>query len=268
MLSPMGNALSMFEPLTNKVRGQRARLANGRLRAERWSLARWGKARHRAGGRILAYHSTGTAEWGVNDVVPGRFIEQIDLATRLGYRFVSAAELAAGAGKAHDLAITFDDGLRSILAVTPYLERRGIPFAVFPVAEWSSNPADRFLSWNELAELAAAGAIIGSHSMTHANFTGLPLERRRAELEESRAVIGRQLGSVPSLFAIPFGRGRDWDEEFSALAREAGYTAVLAQSEERRPMGTVGRSFICRYDSPGVFRAVLEGRFDGWEEWF
>jgi peptidoglycan/xylan/chitin deacetylase (PgdA/CDA1 family) len=264
----MDNASSVFEPLTKRVRGQRGRLANGRLRVERWSLARWGKARHRDGGRILAYHSTGTAEWGVNDVLPGRFIEQIDLASRLGYRFVGAAEIASGAGKAQDLAITFDDGLRSILAVTPYLERHGIPFAVFPVAGWTSNPADRFLSWKELGELAAAGATVGSHSMTHANFTGLPLERRKAELEDSRAVIAQQLGVVPTLFAIPFGRGRDWDGQSTALAQEVGYTAILAQSEHRRPVGTVGRSFISRFDGPGVFRAVLEGRFDGWEEWF
>ena len=217
---------------------------------------------------MLSYHATGTPEWGANDIAPDRFKKQLDLAAQLGYRFVPAADIAQGRSGPRDLAVTFDDGLRSILAVTPYLDDRGIPFTVFAVTEWASEPADRFLSWTDLERLAASGAAIGSHSLSHANFRKLSPQRRCAELGESRAAIDQHLGFAPVLFAIPFGRDRDWDGESTQLAREAGYEAIFAQAELRRPQGTLARSFVARYDGPAQFRALLEGRFDGWQEWF
>ncbi len=54
---------------------------------------------------------------------------------------------------------------------------------------------------------------------------------------------------------------------FWAAARAAGYTAVFAQSEERRPPGTVPRTFITRFDGDRIFRGALGGAFDRWEEW-
>ena len=120
----------------------------------------------------------------------------------------------------------------------------------------------------DLERLAAAKASIGSHSMTHANFRSLSEDERRAELEDSRAAMSQHLGTAPSLFAIPYGRARDWSDECTTLASNAGYAAVFAQSEERRPKGTVARSFIGKYDGLPHFRAVLDGRFDRWEEWF
>lgn len=268
MLSPMLPSSRAIGRFAGKFRDQRWRMARWRIRTERPFLARAGKSRPRMEGRVLSYHSTGTPEWGVNDVTPERFFEQLESANRLGYRFVPADSVVAGRSGPLDLAITFDDGLRSILAVAPYLESRRIPFTVFPVAAWASEPSDRFLSWSELADLGRAGATFGSHSMTHANFRDLSASGRRAELEESRAALTHHLGIIPTLFAIPFGRSRDWDSECTTLAREAGYTGVFAQSEGRRPEGTVGRSFISKYDGRREFRALLEGRFDRWEEWY
>ncbi|MEO9254591.1 MAG: polysaccharide deacetylase family protein, partial [Tepidiformaceae bacterium] len=139
---------------------------------------------------------------------------------------------------------------------------------VFVVAAWASEPADRFLSWTELKQLAGAGASVGSHSVSHANFRGLETSVRRTELRDSRTAIAHNLGLVPELFAIPFGRAHDWDAECTALAHEAGYTRIFAQSELRRPRGTIGRSFVAKYDGPRQFRSILEGRLDRWVEWF
>ena len=147
MLSPMLSAPRRLRSFARKVRDQRWRAAAWRLRAARTFLARAGKPRPRTSGRVLSYHSTGTPEWGVNDLTPGRFMEQIELAAQLGFRFVPAADIADGTSGPWDLAISFDDGLRSILAVVPFLESRRIPFTVFAVTAWASEPADRFLSW-------------------------------------------------------------------------------------------------------------------------
>ncbi|MEO8541847.1 MAG: polysaccharide deacetylase family protein, partial [bacterium] len=106
-----------------------------------------------------------------------------------------------------------------------------------------------------------------SHSRSHPNFRDLPESLRIAELVESRQEIERHLGRAPDLFGIPYGSSRDWDAECGRLALSAGYSAVFAQSENKRPEGTIGRSFVTRYDRLHHFRALLQGRFDAWEEW-
>lgn len=184
------------------------------------------------------------------------------------YRFVDVSAVVEGTAGPRDLAITFDDGLRSILAVTPFLQDERIPYTVFVVSTWPGSDSETFLSWPEIEVLVAAGASIGSHSVTHPNFRELEEAARVFELTESRRIIGEHLGRAPDLFAIPFGRARDWSPESTRLANKVGYTAVFGQAEQRTPRGTIGRSFISKFDGLAQFRAVLEGRFDDWEEWF
>lgn len=254
-----------------KVAGQRWRLARMRLRCERAALARVGRKRTRPRGRILSYHSTGTPEWGVNDVSPAAFRRQVEAALRLGYSFVPAAAIGSNGGRPTDLAITFDDGLRSITAVTPFLRERAIPFTLFVVPGWIDRRSGEglFLGWDELEGLlSAGGAEIGSHSLGHRNFSTLTASERMEELVAPRETIRARLGVEADSFAIPWGRARDWDAGCTTLAQEAGYRLVFAQSEDQRPAGTVGRSFVTRFDDLVVMRGILEGRFDRWEEWY
>ncbi|MGE0598382.1 MAG: polysaccharide deacetylase family protein [Dehalococcoidia bacterium] len=259
---------SKFATFSRKVRDQRWRVAPWRLRAERAVIPHVGRPHRRTGGRVLSYHSTGTPSWGVNDVAALDFIAQVKDARRAQYRFCDIHDIAAGTAGPKDLALTFDDGLKSILAVTPFLEDEAIPYTVFVVSGWPDSHPDTFLTWSDLEGLMARGATIGSHSVSHSNFHGLSPVERESELGESRKVIGQRLGITPDLFAIPFGRARDWSPDCTGLAHAAGYATVFGQSEIRTPVGTVGRSFICRFDGLRQFRAVLDGRFDNWEEWF
>ncbi len=219
-------------------------------------------------GRVLSYHSTGTPAWGVNDVSPANFVSQIELARDAGYRFCDVRDITSGTAGPKDLAITFDDGLRSILAVTPYLAEARIPYTIFVVSGWPATDQNTFLTWADLESLCGQGARIGSHSVSHPNFRELTRDQQEFELGESRRMIGDRLGVVPDLFAIPFGRARDWTPECTQMAKTAGYTAVFGQAENRTPKGTAGRSFITKFDGQRQFQAVLDGRFDDWEEWF
>jgi hypothetical protein len=87
------------------------------------------------------------------------------------------------------------------------------------------------------------------------------------ELGESREEIRKALGIQVDEFAIPFGQSGNWTAQAMAEARAAGYRIVYAQSENRRPIGTVARTFITQFDSAKVFKAALAGSFDDWEEW-
>jgi peptidoglycan/xylan/chitin deacetylase (PgdA/CDA1 family) len=239
---------------------------------ERHALATVGVDQRAQRARILCYHSIGTASWGVNDVSPRRFRDQIEFALHVGYRFVPAAEIARTGGHGDELAITFDDGLASVADyAAPLLQDYGIPWTLFVVSEWASGRHTFgdgvLLDWSGIARLAERGATIGSHSVSHPNFRLLTEDETRHEIFDSRQVIEHHLGAAPETFAIPFGQSQNWSTTARALATEAGYSTVYAQSEERRPLGTIPRTFITRYDDGQIFRAALRGTFDRWEEW-
>ncbi|HVR18194.1 MAG TPA: polysaccharide deacetylase family protein [Polyangiaceae bacterium] len=252
---------------------RRSNVATARLCCERYALATFGRRRERHVGRILCYHSVGQPAWGVNDVSPSEFRRHLELALSAGFRFVPASELARTGGGPKDLAITFDDGLKSVLShAAPILAEYRVPWSAFVVSEWSEHgqgwPDGTFLNWNDVERLASLGAEIGSHSATHPDFKHLGLAQTQDELGVSRRMLKDRVGIETSSFAIPFGQSKNWPALAAKAARDVGYDVVYAQAEETRPAGTVARTFVTRFDSPRIFRALLGGTYDRWEEWF
>ncbi|MCX4194106.1 polysaccharide deacetylase family protein, partial [Methylobacterium organophilum] len=170
-----------------------------------------------------------------------------------------------------DLAVTFDDGWRSVLSgAAPVLSDLGIPWTLFVVSGWLDRPESAppgILGWRAIEALAANGVEIGSHSITHPNFGWLDAAEAAAELEGSRRAIEVRLGFLPDSFAIPLGQSANWTEAAAGAARQAGYRIVYAQAVETRPIGTVARNFVTQFDNALVFDALLRGAFDAWEEW-
>jgi peptidoglycan/xylan/chitin deacetylase (PgdA/CDA1 family) len=239
---------------------------------ERQFLARFGE-RQPARSRILCYHAVGTPAWGVNDLAPDRFRRQIETALAAGYRFVPPDFIASDPEADEPrLAITFDDGLQSVIDnAAPILADYGIPWMFFVVTDWAEgkhnwDPAV-IAGWDAIERAASLGGSIGSHAVTHPNFGRISAQQAELELYESRLVIESRLGIVPTAFAIPFGQSRDWTSYAQQTAERAGYRTIYAQSEERRHEGTVGRTFITRFDDDRLFRAALAGAYDRWEEW-
>jgi len=252
---------------------RRQHVASARMCCERNLLALTSRPKPREVGRILCYHSIGQEQWGVNDVSPTHFRRHIELALKAGLRFVPASELARTGGGKRDVAITFDDGLRSVLTnAAPILADFGVPWSLFVVSDWSEGKGpwndDVVLRWRDIERLLKMGAELGSHSVTHPDFTHLESSQVVDELGSSRRVIGERLGIVPNSFAIPFGQSMNWPALAARAAREAGYDTVYAQAEDTRPPGTVARTFVTRYDGDLIFKALLAGAFDRWEEWF
>jgi peptidoglycan/xylan/chitin deacetylase (PgdA/CDA1 family) len=263
---------SPIKAVARKAGIRRAEVAALRMQAERAVLATTSRRHTASAGRILCYHSIGTDLWGVNDVSPARFREHLDAALRLGYRFVPAAMVAEGRASSNDLAITFDDGLLSVATTAaPILADYGIPWTLFVVVDWADGNHDFgdgiVMGWKDVEKLAAIGVEIGSHSVSHPDFGSIPLDAARRELVESRRVIEARTGIRPNAFAIPLGQSGNWSVDAQASAEQAGYELVYAQSVLNRPAGTVPRTFITRVDDRRLFKAALEGAFDGWEEW-
>lgn len=246
----------------------------GRLGAERWGLALRERIASTAPptGKILAYHSIGTSDWGVNDVRPVDFERHLQLAADDGWTFATPAQVMAEPDR-KQLAVTFDDGVTSVLHnAVPVLRHHGIPATMFAVTGWADGlrPDGHrdVLDWKGLSALQDAGVALGSHSVTHPDFGLLTADAALRELVESRERMGQAMGLDVREFAIPFGQSRNWTAAAGTAAVEAGYTTVYAQSVDTRPAGTVARTFITRIDRPTIFRAALAGAYDGWEEWY
>jgi peptidoglycan/xylan/chitin deacetylase (PgdA/CDA1 family) len=251
---------------------ERRHVAPVRMCCERHLLATFGRARKRWVGRILCYHTIGQPEWGVNDVTPEQFRRHIELALGAGFRFAPASEIARGGGDAKTLAITFDDGMKSVLThAAPILKEYALPWSFFPVTDWCDGRADwlkdTVMSWGDVEALLSQGAELGSHSVTHPDFSKVDLAGTTDELGNSRETIRKRLGFAPESFAIPFGQSGNWSAPAQKAARDAGYDIVYAQAEETRTPGTVARTFVTRFDGDRIFKALLAGKYDAWEEW-
>ena len=267
------SAKRLLKSIVRGVGMERRHVAPARLLCERYALATFGAKHPRAGGRILAYHSVGQPAWGVNDVSPQNFKRHLDLALKLGYRFVPASQIAMTGGEARDLAITFDDGASSVATTAaPLLRDYGIPFTFFPVTDWTDGRnayfADKVMTWEQMAGLVEAGAEIGSHSVSHSDFGAIAPELYEHELEESRRLIQARVGRTPDTFAIPLGQARHWTAAADQVARRAGYAIIYSQSERTRPPGTTARTFVTQFDADYIFRVLLRGAYDWWDEWF
>jgi peptidoglycan/xylan/chitin deacetylase (PgdA/CDA1 family) len=252
----------------------------GRLCAERWALAASQRAAGRPSrvrrGRILTYHSIGTPQAGVNDVRPRDFERHLQIAVDDGWSFATPAEVIAEPDKPQ-LALTFDDGMASVLAnALPVLRHHGIPATAFVVTGWADAhdgeiPDDWgriVLDWRGVSKLQEGGMTLASHSVTHSDFGRLEPGEARRELEVSRERLRQVLGVETSEFAIPLGQSRNWSPAAGRAAAEAGYRTVYAQCVGTRPEGTIARTFITRIDRPMLFRAALAGAYDNWEEWY
>lgn len=258
--------------LRRRLHLERTEIASARMLLERHALATAGRSRRRQGGRILCYHSLEQPEWGVNDLSSRQFRDQLEMALSSGLTFVPAAQIARTGGSPDQIAITFDDGARSVLsAAAPILREYGIPFSAFVVSQWCDGrqgpgPTST-LGWQDVVRLADLGAEIGNHSATHPDFNLLTGTQMIDEIKGAEETIERRTGIRTTSFAIPMGQSGNWRPEASATVQDLGYDLVYAQAEETRPAGTVARTFVTRHDSPRIFRALLRGRYDGWEEW-
>jgi peptidoglycan/xylan/chitin deacetylase (PgdA/CDA1 family) len=124
------------------------------------------------------------------------------------------------------VVVVFDDGwLGQYEHAFPVLRRLGYPATFFIF----TNPIGsnvRWMTWEQLRELTAAGMTIASHTRTHPRLNRIedPVELRR-EIAGSRELLERKLGVEVKHFAYPFGT---YTPAVLAAVQEAGYRSARA----------------------------------------
>jgi peptidoglycan/xylan/chitin deacetylase (PgdA/CDA1 family) len=188
---------------------------------------------------------------------------------RNGHTFVSTDYLRDPKNDVHKPTIVyFDDGFRSVLSeAEPLLRKYGAQPVVFvttgiPDASpdvhagegWTSAAElmQEYLSWDELRELQARGAVIGAHGRTHRRLTQCSPKELERELLEPRERIAKELGREPDIIAYPHGRVNG--NVADAVAR-AGYRFGISSLE-----GTNTRAFLVR--KPYLLRKIAPKPYD------
>ena len=109
--------------------------------------------------------------------------------------------MSAGESIDRMLAVTFDDGYAdNARLAAPVLNKYGIPATFFVTAgfidssqqaPWDARKGLRseWMTWQELANLAAEGHDIEAHTMSHPEISGIDAESLDRELSESIALI-------------------------------------------------------------------------------
>ncbi len=208
---------------------------------------------------VLMYHSVEayTEDPYRVTVHPDRFERQMRWLRDRGLRGTSMASLIAAQaqGRARGLVgLTFDDGYADFAThALPVLLRYGFGATLFVVAgqlggvnAWDEpGPRKALLTAGQVRAVAGAGVEIGSHSLTHPRLSAVPKDQLRAEIRDSRAVLGDVLGHEVAGFCYPYG---------ALGAREAdavgeagyGYACAAGRSTVDGDVSTVDGRFAIR----------------------
>jgi peptidoglycan/xylan/chitin deacetylase (PgdA/CDA1 family) len=146
------------------------------------------------------------------------------------------------------VAITFDDGMRSVLQhALPVLRDHAAPAHLFvatrAIDSDSSWPQDEhgiapyeMLSWGELEQLQSGGVYIESHTHSHPDMRSLEAAQMQDECEQADQLIEQRMGRRPRFFAYPFGYHNPRVRDFARARYQAALTTelrTLVRDEDR-----------------------------------
>jgi peptidoglycan/xylan/chitin deacetylase (PgdA/CDA1 family) len=226
---------------------------------------------------ILMYHSI-DAGGSVVSCAPETFADQMSQIADEGFRGISLFEAVDhrrqhGSWPEQSVALTFDDGFANVhVEALPVLARHNFGATVFVVSgrmgrlnDWSKPPAklgvQRMLSWEQVAELAAARIEIGSHTQTHPDLTICDVDRVLQELTESRKEIEEHLGQTVKTFAYPFGAINGSVCSLAATEFAAACTTELRRANND-PLHRLPRVDAYYMTGKGTLQRLLRGQLD------
>ncbi len=214
---------------------------------------------------ILIYHHVSEGTPASTSVTPKVFEEHLNYLEQNGFRVMDLPwvvnRLKSGEAVPDSVVvITFDDGYRSVYEEAfPLLKKRQWPFTVFVCPEVIDHQEGPVLSWGQLREMQAAGAVVASHGLNHSFMNRTrPQESiehlgKRLELEFVKANkrLADEHLKVHPLLAYPYG---EYSAEVQAVVRRLGWTALGQHS------GVVGpkSDFTClpRYPMAAGFASL------------
>jgi peptidoglycan/xylan/chitin deacetylase (PgdA/CDA1 family) len=188
--------------------------------------------------RVLMFHSVSMpqSEAEAKFYLPGpQFRQVLATAAALGYVVAHPDDLVAATLPAKSVILTFDDAYDDLYTdLLPIMMVQRLAPLIFVVAgriggknDWDQKQGLRaraLLTVEQLREMQKWGAVIGSHSMTHASLPTLSAEELRREVRDSKHRLEDTFGCAVDWFAYPFGHT---NRKVRAAVAEAGFKAAV-----------------------------------------
>lgn len=163
-----------------------------------------------------------------------RFEAQVAMLEREGYNAITMRDAwDYWQGKRRipkrPIVLTFDDGYRSDATVAePALSKAGWPGVLYLTTAQLKTPGAEGITRAQVRELIAAGWELGGHTMEHPNLPGLPPDRLRYEISDSKRLFEKTFAVKVGSFCYPAGK---YDDATIAEVKRAGYDTATTVEE-------------------------------------
>lgn len=196
-----------------------------------------------------------------------------------GHELLSLSALLDAPEKASAVALTFDDGMRTLAtAAAPVLAELSAPATLFLTTGfvgrdngWPSQPASSprmpLMGWSELSALKAGGWDIQAHTVTHPDLRTVSDDQLSEELGAPIETIDKQLGHRPTLLAYPYGYFDERVERHAARVYSRALSTRMARLDgDDRGSHRIPRLDTYYFRSPQLHRRFGSKRFSAYLE--
>jgi peptidoglycan/xylan/chitin deacetylase (PgdA/CDA1 family) len=225
---------------------------------------------------ILTYHAIDATQSAIS-TDRAHFVATLDALVEAGFHSVDLGDwIARGRPEVgRGFALTFDDGLHSILAVAGALVERGLKATIFLVTDrvgrdndWPGQPRAipraPLLGWRDIEALAAAGFAFAAHGRTHRRLDRCDDQTLERELRGSRDAIEQRLGRPCRLLAYPYGLAPARVRRAARCYFDAALGTRLDVSTASQDLFLLSRIETYYLRSRRLLDRLLAGRAGGW----
>lgn len=181
---------------------------------------------------IFMYHKFGISKYPSTSVTINQLNAHIKEFSKEKYsvkpiEFIIDTIINDGNLPSNTIGISIDDADKSFYEIGwPKLKENKIPVTLFVNTSTIHENNKNYLNWDQIRELRDEGVSIGAHSHSHYHMSDLSIDEIINEIEISNNIFLKELGSIPSLFAYPYG---ETNEEIIKLLKKYKFKVAFGQ---------------------------------------
>lgn len=211
---------------------------------------------------MLIYHHVAEDTPRVSSVTPAEFREHLSYLRDNNFQVIGLDVLLDQLKNGKPIAdnavvITFDDSYENNFTTAhPILQEFGYPYTIFISPGAIDDRVGPVLSWQQVKQMAADGALVANHAMWHEHMArpeqgeseAAWLKRMQQSILQAEQRIKEETGQSHQWLAYPYG---EFSDALENLVSELGFIGIGQQSGAIGPLTKLTR--IPRYPAAGQY---------------